>query len=134
MIIVPTQIWNNLALGELKKTAQEFYKENFKGKKVKNKDRGIIIEMTSTGIRHVLHARNVGYVKLKAIYVLDKMLEQAEFTNFKDRDADDFKEIIGYMNFKVSVMIEENLHKFRIVVRITKDGKFYYDHAVKVKK
>ena len=45
-----------------------------------------------------------------------------------------FKEIIGYMNFKVSVMIEENSHKFRIVVRITKDGKFYYDHAVKVKK
>ncbi len=36
------------------------------------------------------------------------------------------------MHFKVMVRINNKKHNFRIVVRITKDGNFYYDHSVKI--
>ena len=62
------------------------------------------------------------------------MIKEAEYCNFKEPDSDDSKDILGYMNFKISIRINEELFTFRIVVRLTRNGKFFYDHSVKIEK
>ncbi len=68
-------------------------------------------------------------MKIKAVVVLKKMIETAIFLNFKDKDDNDSKDILGYFNFKSKVKVEDKIQIFRIVVRLTKSGKFYYDRV-----
>lgn len=118
----------------LKKEMKTFYNTRLKGKTVKNKDKGISIVLSSVGRNHILYARAVGFEKLIAIKKLPAMIRDAEYTNFKEPDADDSKDILGYMNFKVNVCINGETHHFRIVVRLTRNGKFFYDHSVRIEK
>lgn len=126
--------WNNLKLGELKKAAQSFYLSEIEGKSCLNKSTGVTISFPKSGIKHVLNFGNAGYVKFKFIEVLKKAIEVAEFKNFKLPDDDDGNNIIGYMNFNVKVKVEDKIENFRAVIRVTNDGKFYYNHSVKIKK
>lgn len=123
-----------MKLGELKKYVRAFFNENFRNKTVKNTHKGISIKMSMSGLKHLFNARRSGFVKIKAVMALDEMLKYAEYSNFKEPDANDTLDILGYFNFKCKVKVEENVQNFRIVVRLTKDGKFYYDHSVKVRK
>ena len=137
VIILPSHIENEvntLKLGELKKKVKAFYTENLKGKTVKNKHKGITVLFNAPGLKHLLFARNVGYVKLKAVFILRDLVKNAIFCNFKNPDINDNPGITGYLNFKSKAKIEGNIYAFRIVVRLTNQGKFYYDHSVKVKK
>ena len=121
-------------LGALKKIVKKYYDENLKGTTVINRDKGITVIFSNVGRNHVLYARKVGFEKLVAVFQLSEMVVNAVFTNFKGPDDDDFSNIIGYMNFKAKVNINGVTQAFRIVVRISKEGKFFYDHSVKVKK
>jgi hypothetical protein len=121
-------------IANLKKEMKSFYDNHLKGKTVKNEHKGISIIFSSTGRNHVLYARAVGFEKLIAIKKLAEMVREAVYCNFKEADQNDSKDILGYMNFKVDVCINQEVCHFRIVVRLTKNGKFFYDHSVKIKK
>ncbi len=121
-------------LGDIKRYVKDFYNKNFKGKSVKNKQKGITIKFSAKGLSHVLYARRAGYTKYKAITVLDEMLKYAEFLNFKSSDIDDPVIVLGYLNFKSKVIVENKMQYFKLVVRLTNTGNFFYDHSVKVKK
>ena len=123
-----------IGLAELKLKAKQFYNEKLHGKSVVNKDKGITIAFSSVGRNHVLYARNAGFEKLVAIFKLPEILTIATFLNFKNADDNDHHTVVGYMNFKCPVKINGKLQHFRVVVRISKDGKFFYDHSVWVKK
>lgn len=126
---------DSLTLGKLKEYVKGYFIANLDGKQVVNKDKGITVILNKNSLRHVIHARNAGYVKYKAILLMDNMIENAEFCNFKNPDIDDDKDnIVGYMNFRTEAVIENKKQFFRIVVRITKQGKFYYDHVVRINK
>ena len=118
----------------LKQEMKSFYNAQLKGKTVKNKQKGISILFSSVGRNHILYARAVGFEKLIAITKLAEMVREAEYCNFKEADENDSRDILGYMNFKVSVCINDEICHFRIVVRLTKNGKFFYDHSVKIRK
>ncbi|MDR0728599.1 MAG: hypothetical protein LBF19_00520 [Prevotellaceae bacterium] len=132
--IVIQKVTSQEDIARLREEMKSYYNARLKGKTIVNRQKGISVIFSSTGRQHVLYARKVAFEKLIAITKLDEMVEYALFTNFKNPDPDDDPQnIIGYMNFMVPVSINNALHRFRLVVRITKDGKFYYDHAVKIK-
>ena len=128
------KVTSSVEITKLKKEMKSFYNTHLKGKTVKNKDKGISIILSSVGRNHVLYARAAGFEKLIAIKKLHEMVREAEYCNFKEPDADDGKDILGYMNFKVNVCINGETLLFRIVVRLTKNGKFFYDHSVRIEK
>jgi hypothetical protein len=132
--VVEDKLFAGLKLGEIKTFVSDFFDKNLKNTKVKNTHKGVTVEVRKSGLRHLFHARNAGYVKFKAVIVLKEMIENAIYCNFNEPDVDDDLSVLGYMNFKCSVIVENKIQIFRIVVRITKDGKFYYDHSVKVRK
>jgi hypothetical protein len=121
-------------LDKLKKDVLRYYNQNLKGKSVLNREKGITVIFSNVGIRHVVYARKVGFEKLIAVTKLPEMIRYAAFSNFKGPDENDGKNILGYMNFKVPVIINRIKQWFRIVIRITTDGKFFYDHAVRYTK
>lgn len=123
-----------LKLGAVKKKCHAFFKENFNGKSVKNKHKAVTVSFNMRGINHLIYSRNPGYIKLKAVFVLRELVQNAVFCNFKNPDKNDSPDILGYLNFKSKAKIEGKIHTFRIVVRLTVKGKFYYDHAIRVKK
>ena len=132
--IVDDKQFENLKLGQIKRYVRDYYNLNLRHKSIINVHKGMTIQFSRKGFDHLIHSRNIGYVKIKAVIVLDKMIENAVYLNFKDKDSDDSEDVLGYFNFRCNVKIENTIHYFKIVIRLTKDGKFYYDHAVKVKK
>jgi len=132
--IVDDDQFIGMTLGQLKDYIKTYYNTNLKGSTIINKHKGISIQFGREGIRHLLYARKIGYTKLKAVVVLNQLMINSVYCNFKEPDITDTKEILGYLNFKAKVCIEDKIHLFRIVVRLTISGKFYYDHAVRVKK
>ena len=118
-------------LAKLRKVVLQYYNQKLKGKSVINIEKGITVLFSNAGGRHVVYARKVGFEKLIAITKLPEMIRYATFSNFKGPDKNDAKNILGYMNFKVPVTINEQKQWFRIVIRITTNGKFFYDHAVR---
>ena len=133
-IVLPDHEFVGIPLGELKTMAKLFYKKNIKGSTVLNIHKGITVQFNEAGIRHLLYARNIGFIKVKAVWRLKEMVSHAIYCNFKEPGEQDSPAIIGYFNFKVHVMIERESHLFKIAIRLTKEGKFYYDHSVKIKK
>ncbi len=123
-----------LKLGQLKKLCYSFFKEKLNGTSVKNKQKGITVAFNMRGVNHLLYARNAGYVKLKDVFILKELIQNAVFCNFKNPDANDSPDIIGYLNFKSKAKIEGSMQTFRVVIRLTSRGRFFYDHSVRVKK
>ncbi|MDR0814146.1 MAG: hypothetical protein LBN37_00175 [Bacteroidales bacterium] len=133
--IVQPKVTTKTEIANLRVSVKQFYNDHLKGKTVVNQDKGISVIFSRGGRDHVLYGRGIGFEKLIAITKLDDMVRNAKFCNFKNPDDDDdVKKIVGYMNFKVPVDINGQICHFRIVVRITMEGKFFYDHSVKIKK
>jgi len=130
---VNESLFKDMNLSDIKKFVRKYYNENIKGETVKNKHKGISVRFTRKGIEHVVYARKGGKEKYKAVTVLQEMMRNAEYTNFKEKENKDVKAVLGYLNFKVKVNIDKKIHSFRLVVRLTVHGNFFYDHAVKIK-
>ena len=118
----------------LKVSAKDFYFENIAGKSIVNKDTGITVLFSKNGIRHLLNYKRNNFPQLELVFDLMKAVRDAKFSNFKNKDANELKEVIGYMNFNYAKMIDNKKETFRINIRITKDGKFYYHHSLTTKK
>jgi len=131
---VNESLFKEMTLKEIKPFVKKYYNEKFKGKTFINKHKGISVKFSRKGIDHVIYGRTRGNEKLKAVVVLDKMIQNAVYSNFGEPDKTDPPGVLGFLNFKVKVNVENKEHFFRVVVRITKDGKFFYDHAVKIVK
>ena len=132
--IITNKDWDKYSLSQLKQAVKVFYAENLSGKSIKNKQKGITVVFANTGLRHLLHARTSGYVKLKAISVLPSLIEQAKYSNFKAAVGEESKRIVGYFNFTSKVFCEGKMHNIHITIRLTNNGKFYYDHSLFTKK
>lgn len=123
---------DGMTLSQLKKAIKDYYGKYVKGTSVVNKQKLITVDFPADSVKHVIYARKPGYTKLKAVFIIKEMIKNAEYLNFKEPDEDDGQNILGYFNFKAKAKIEGNVHWFRIVIRLTNNGKFYYDHSVKV--
>ena len=123
---------------DLGKYMSKFYAENLQGKSVVNKDLGMTITFTSVGKNEISYGRALYAKKAAIITCLEKLMEVAEYNNFGERKETDKKNIIGYLNFKAKVLINDKLENVRITVQFKKDGKMYfkpyYNHEINIKK
>ncbi len=109
---------------------REFYKENLQGKTVVNQHIGLTICFTSEGIGKATQKRKIGDINAAAIKIIDKMIENAEYSNFGQRKPEDKQNVIGYLNFKAKAVIDNKRRHFRISVKLKTDMKAYYNHTV----
>ncbi len=104
--IVDDSLFVEMPLGKLKNYISDYFNKEIRNQNVKNIHKGLTISITKSGLRHLLFARHIGFVKLKVVMALKEMLIYAVYCNFHEPDADDGKEIIGYFNFKCKVKVE----------------------------
>lgn len=115
---------------ELKQSIKTFYKENIQGQTIINKDVGIKIRFTSDGLGKISEARRIGRINAAAVQILLPMLENAEYSNMGQRKPTDKENVLGYLNFKTKVKIDNKVYHFRIAVKLKTDMKAYYNHTV----
>jgi hypothetical protein len=115
---------------ELKQAIKSFYKEHIQGQTILNKDVGIKIRFTSDGLGKMSEARRIGRVNAAAVQILMSMLENAEYSNMGQRKATDKENVLGYLNFKAKVKIDDKVYHFRMAVKLKTDMKAYYNHTV----
>jgi len=87
--------FKGMKLGEIKQYVKTYYETNLKGKSVTNQNKGITVILSREGLHHVLYARRLGYIKAKALIVIDKMIKEAVYCNFKNADANDPVHVVG---------------------------------------
>jgi hypothetical protein len=115
---------------ELKQAIKSFYKEHIQGQTVVNKDVGIKIRFTSDGLGKMSEARRIGRINAAAVQILMSMLENAEYSNMGQRKTTDKENVLGYLNFKAKVKIDDKTYHFRMAVKLKTDMKAYYNHTV----
>lgn len=128
--VVPETSYFTAKSMKLSEAVKEFYKNNLQGKTIVNKHIGISICFTSDGLGKVTQHRKIGQINAAAIKIIDKMLENAEYSNFGQRKETDKQNIIGYLNFKATAIIEGEKRHFRISLKLKTDMKAYYNHTV----
>ena len=116
------------------KSIKDFYTENLYGKSVVNKDLGITIHFNSIGKNELAHGRALYAKKVAILKCLLELLEVAEYNNFGRKKDTDKETVLGYLNFKAKVIINDKIENVRINVLLKKNGKAYYNHEVNIKK
>ena len=113
---------------------REYYTKHLQGKSVVNKHLRIRIYFTSLG-KGKLAFGGGRYIKRAILMLcLPKLLEVAEFNNFGQRKEKDSMAVLGYLNFKAKVRIDNKIENIRIAVMVKTDGKVYYSHDINIKK
>ena len=112
------------------KFVKNYYAKHLQGKTVINKHLNIPIHFTGKSGRKIAFG-GYKYIKKAAILqCLQQLLEVAEFNNFGNRKANDGLTVLGYLNFKAKIKIDNKIENVRIAVSLRKDGKVYYSHEV----
>jgi hypothetical protein len=122
--------WNDKTIYELRKIVLSWYKQNYAGKTVVNKCIGVPIHFTTRGGNKLSIGGGMYPLKAELIRVLPEILEQAVYNNWGDRKTKDPAHIIGYLNFKCKVQIDEKIKNLRIAVQMQKNGKIYWNHEI----
>jgi len=118
--------WGKLPVFQSRKRMFDYYRNNYVGKYVKNQHLGITVEFDVVGGRKTTHGGSIYPKKKCLIEILDKTIEYAEYSNWGERKETDPPHVIGYLNFKVKIKIDQQIEHIHLVIRLTNDGKFHY--------
>ena len=133
-IIIPSVSTDNIDYRNRAKSIRDFYTENLYGKSVVNKDLGITIHFNSIGKNELAYGKALYAKKVAVLKCLFELLEVAEYNNFGRKKDTDKETVLGYLNFKAKVMIDNKMENVRINILLKKTGKAYYNHEVNIKK
>jgi len=114
------------------KAAKNYYAENLQGRSVVNKHLGFRIYFSSKGKGKASFGGATHRKKVAVLQCLSKLLEVAEYNNFGNRKTNDTEIVLGYLNFKAKVKIDEEIENVRIAVVFKIDGKAYYNHEINI--
>lgn len=131
-IKVYTADYKKLSVYELRKRVELIFNKKFKGKTALNIDKNITILFGNP--RKLALGGAMYSKKATVVEVLDKVIRNGKFLNFGKPKLKDKKQIVGFLNFKTKVYIDDLPHFVRFNVRIATNGKFYYSHEIIIKK
>jgi len=126
------EIWETeedkkLSTFDLKTKYKKYLQEHFQGKQYLNKDTGILISVSSNGVRQWI-TKSRSRDKIIVIQVLDFLLENSKHEGQPIPDRKERAEIEHYKHFLHTVSI--NGKKYSAVLKIVKpvnqSHKFYY--------
>ena len=124
---------NEPLVEHLGKYVKSYYEKNIQGRSVINKHLGITISFTSIGKGKIAYGNKTLYAKKVAVVqCLPELLRVAKYNNFGVRKPDDKTNVVGFLNFKGKVKINETIENVRLSVMFRTDGKFFYNHEVNI--
>ncbi|MDR0207049.1 MAG: hypothetical protein LBI45_07330 [Bacteroidales bacterium] len=129
-IIIPKVKTGSIANN--RKSVAKYYTNNLQGKTIVNDHLGISIKFTALGKAELAYGRALHIKKTAVLEVLPSLLKVAKYNNFGIRKENDPKELLGYLNFKAFVYINDKKECVRISVRLLKTGDTYYNHEVNI--
>ena len=126
------EIWETeddkkLSTFDLKTKYKKFFQAHLQGHRYLNKDTGILIFVSSDGVRQWV-TKSRSREKIIAIQVLDFLLENSTYEGLPVPDRKERAEIECYKHFHHAVLI--NGKKYDVVLKVVKpvnqNHKFYY--------
>lgn len=136
-VVIPeasTTDWATLTSKEVRLRLYNEYRSRYYGKKVVNLSLGITVEFEHSGAKKMSKGAAIYSKKACLVAVLDQLIKYAEYSNWGDRKSHDNQSVIGYLNFKAKMKIDEKMEGVHLVVRVQNNGKFHYDLEVNRKK
>jgi len=130
---VSTKNWTGFSAKETRAKMFDYYQTHYTGKRrVINQDLGITVEFERAGSKKTAYGGSIYPQKACLVEVLDKLIRYAEYNNFGCRKEKDERWVVGYLNFKVKVYIDEQLVHLHLVIRLRNTGKFHYSLEVNI--
>ena len=114
------------------KFVKEYYSVHLQGQIVVNKHLGIKIIFNSIGKSELAHGRALHAKKIAILFCLADLVSEAEYSNFGNRKTSDSETVLGYLNFKIKVKIDDRIENARISILLKTNLKAYYHHEVNV--
>jgi len=125
--------WLGLSAKETRKKVFDTYKKQYQGKSVVNKDLEIEIHFVRSGAKKLAYGGNMYPKKAVLVEKLDKVIEQAVYSNFGERKEKDADIVLGYLNMNLPVVIDNEKEFLHIVLQVRHDRRlYYYTHEINI--
>lgn len=125
-IFVDSSTYSNMNLKELK----EFVKQtvlSLRGLCFYNLDRTIIIEIIGDSSIKLSYGSKLNSKKAALSPLIPDIIRVMKYSNWGKRKLHDKNTVIGYLNFKCPICIDNSVYHLRISIQLRTDGKFYYN-------
>jgi len=111
---------------ELREAMRIFYMKNYNGKGVVNLHTGIVISFDKEGALKTTKGGSMYAGKAALITILDEICKHGVLRSIGNRKPNDKPKVLGYLNFEISVLVDDQLELVKFSARIMKDGSFHY--------
>jgi hypothetical protein len=111
---------------ELREVMRKMYLEKYCGKRIVNQNTGITILFDREGAKKTTKGGSMYAEKAALITILDKICKYGILLSIGNRKPTDKPKVLGYLNFKAEVWVDDKLEPVNFSVRIMKDGSFHY--------
>jgi len=114
----------------LPKRSKKYYEQNIQNKIVQNACLGIWVKFSSLGKGKISYGGAKYAKKTSILECLPKLLEIAKYNNFGPPKKTDLSTVLGYLNFKAKVKVNDKMEHIRISVLWKTSGFLYYNHEI----
>lgn len=128
-VIISEIQWKGLNF-KLKEVSKKYFDKNLKGKQIINQDNKAKIILAKKGWRHTIHSKIITYKEIVIFKKLNEIINKAQFDYYSKPDKSDAKTTLGFLNYKIYVIINGTKHEVKISIRIDKNGQYYYNHYI----
>ncbi|ESU28405.1 hypothetical protein FLJC2902T_17650 [Flavobacterium limnosediminis JC2902] len=120
-VAIDTDKFRNMSVAELRRFTLDYYNSHLKGKKVSIKN----------ALKEVVFVTDTGRKMLKPMYSekaavvehLEELIKKSTYNNWGNRKEKDSPDVLGYLNFKSKLSIDEKKRHVRISIIIDRDRK-----------
>lgn len=125
-IAIDTKDFKEMSVSELRKFTLNYYKTYLKGKKISIKNALNEVHFYSGGGRKLAYGEAMYSQKTAVIEHLEELIKNSTYNNWGDRKKNDAPNVLGYMNFKSNLIIDQQKKHIRISLIITEDRKVVF--------
>ena len=111
---------------ELREVMRKMYLEKYCGKHIVNLNTGITILFDREGAKKTTKGGSMYAEKAALITILDEICRHGVLLSIGNRKPTDKPKVLGYLNFKADVWVDDRLKLVKFSARIMKDGSFHY--------
>ena len=117
----------------LRKKMYDIYTEKYCGKSVVNLQTGIEILFEKEGAMKTTKGGSMYPEKAALITILRDVCQHGKLLTIGKRKLKDKGKVLGYLNFKANVVVDDKLEVVKFSVRVMKDGTFHYHIDIPIK-
>ena len=120
-IIISTDQFKHFKAKDLRNFLLVYYNTFLKGKKLAIGNSLKSVKLVSSSGRKIAHGGPIYAAKAAVINHFEEVVENSTYNNWGDRKKSDSKDLLGYLNFKSKVLIDNEKRHVRITIAVYKD-------------